>query len=692
MAFEYGALQPLGRADLSHRRPTNLKKFYYGVCYYPEHWTAEEREADPERMAKAGMNVVRMAEFAWDRMEPREGAYDFSFFDEQIQRLAAQGISTILCTPTAAPPRWLTKRFPQTLRVNHGGQAMQHGSRQQCCHSSDTFRAYSRRITAAMAEHFKDNPHVVGWQTDNEFLCHFSQCYCPSCEEAFPDYLRWRYGNDIGRLNADWGTAFWAQTYDDFSDIPLPHETMPAYENPSHRLAYKLYLADAVARFQHEQVELLRAANPGWLVTHNGVFGNMDGRGDYVRDLDFIGYDTYPFFCYDHAHRPASHAAGLDRMRGFSGNFIVPEHQSGPGGQRPYFHDTPEPGEMRRLTYASIARGADSLLYFRWRTCRFGAEEYWCGILDHDNITRRRYEEAAQTGFELKRIGAELLGTSVRTEVALAGCDLAVDEAHQSYTLGLPDHNNITWELHGALYAQGYATGFVHPSDDLSGLKLYVIPHWAYFDEAWVANLEKFVQGGGVLVFGARTATRDTRNQVVAQTIPGCLRGLCGVTVEECGHLNRPEEREYRLALEGGADVLAKDWYELVQPLEGTEVVASWTTRHVTGGAAITRRKHGKGQVWYVGTYLTDGVKELLLPRLCVEAGLGAVHPCWQPGLEIVLRENKQKELWFLLNQSGVPMRVENPPQGEELITQQQTGAVLELAAHEVAVVRSVKR
>lgn len=612
MPFAYQTMRPLGRANLSHRRPSDLSTFYYGVCYYPEHWTEAERHQDAERMAQAGLNIVRLAEFAWDRMEPREGAYDFSFFDEQIEHLARHGIATILCTPTAAPPRWLTRRFPQTLRCNQAGQPMQHGSRQHCCHSNDRFRDYSRRITAALAGHFKNNPHVVGWQTDNEFLCHFSQCYCAACQEAFPHYLRWRYENRIGRLNADWGTAFWAQTYEDFGDIPLPREAMPAYENPAHRLAYKQYLADAVARFQHEQVEILRSAQSAWFIMHNGIFSSVDNRGDFARDLNFLGYDSYPCFCYDYANRAATHAANLDQARGYAGNFVVPEHQSGPGGQRPYFHDNPEPGEVRRLSYASLARGADSLLYFRWRTCRFGAEEYWCGILDHDNQPRRRYHEVAQMGGELKRIGPELLGTSVHTDV----------------------------------------------------------------------------RSGGVLLVGARTATRDPRNQVVAQTIPGCLSGLCGITVEEYGHLNRPDERAYRLASVGtDTAVLAKHWYEWIQPQTGTEVMAVWTTRHLKGEAAVTRRKVGRGQVWYVGTYLTEDIRELLLPRLCEEAGLTATHPCWKPGLEIVRRESAQKNLWFLINQSEAPLRVENPPRGLNLITQAQTGTTLDLAPHDVAVI-----
>jgi beta-galactosidase len=283
-----------------------------------------------------------------------------------------------------------------------------------------------------MAEHYRDNPHVVGWQTDNEFHCHFSECHCQSCQLAFREFLRARFRNDVAALNAAWGTAFWALTVSGCDDVLIPCAQRPAYPNPAQTLDYYRFLSDAVTCFQHEQVQILRTAQPKWWITHNGCFGHIDYRGLFTQDLDFLGYDCYPFFAPT-SGRTERQAYGLDRTRAWSGNFIVPEQQSGPGGQQPYMHDTPEPGEIRRMAYVSIARGADSLLFFRWRTCRFGAEEYWCGILDHDNVPRRRYEEVSQLGQELKTVGPEVLGTSVHIDAAVAASDMHVADSHQTY-------------------------------------------------------------------------------------------------------------------------------------------------------------------------------------------------------------------------------------------------------------------
>jgi beta-galactosidase len=672
---------------MHHKRPAPFDRFWFGAAYYPEHWDEQLRATDPVRMAEAGFNIVRLAEFAWDLMEPQEGRYDFGLFDQTIARLGQHGIHTILCTPTATPPRWLTVAHPEVLRVNADGVPLQHGSRQHPCVSSPVFRDYSRRITQAMADHFRDNPHVVGWQTDNELYCHFSECHCPSCQRAFAEFLCRKFNNDIGALNRAWGTAFWAQTYAGFADVPTPRPQKPTYCNPAHQLDYYRFLSDTVARFQHEQIVILRAAQPRWWITHNGIMDHVDYRGQFTRDLDVLGYDCYPMFCNDPVARPAIQAHGLDATRAWSGNFIIPEQQSGPGGQAPYFQDHPEPGELRKMTYASIARGADSLLYFRWRSCRFGAEEYWCGILDHDNVPRRRYAEVKQIGAELRRLGPALRGTHVHADAVVAGDDRNVMNAHRTLPFGLPSPNAIAGGVYRQLFERGFATGVIHPADNLDGVKLYVIPHWVLFDPAWVAPLERFARRGGTLILGARTATRDLNNNVVPETIPGCLRALAGLTVEEYGRQNAPDQRplSFRLA---GKTIRSEWWYEILQPDRGTQTLAKWQSRHLAGTAAICYRPVGKGRVIYVGTYLTEPVVAALVKL----AGLKPLWPGVPRRVEVVRRQDNRRQLWFFLNHNDRPVTIARPPQGEELLTGKVVKGALKLPANGVAVVHSTAR
>ncbi len=670
---------------MTHRRTLPLKTFLYGAAYYPEHWDAATREEDPARMRAAGFNLVRMGEFAWHLFEPVEGRFRFGWLDTEIARLADAGIHTMLCTPTAAPPAWLTHADPSVLRIDADGRTMCHGSRQHASHFSPRFRARSRAITQAMAEHYRTNPHVIGWQTDNEFHCHFAEDHGDAAQAAFRDFLRERYQGDITALNRAWGTAFWAAAYADFPEIETPRRNRPTHLNPSQVLDYQRFLSWGVTRFQREQVEILRAANPAWWVTHNGCFASIDYRGDFTRDLDFLAYDSYPFFDNDPRRRAASHAANLDHARAFSGNFMVPEQQAGPGGQTEYLHDTPEPGEMRRMALASIAHGADSLLFFRWRSCRFGAEEYWCGLIDHDNQSRRRYGEAARLGAELQRLGPALLGSSVRMDVAIAGADFDNLHAHAALHHGLPGPRQAGEAAHGFFFRRQHAVGIVHPSDDLRGIQLYLAPHLPLWKAEWIDNLRAWVEEGGVLVIGPRAGCKLENNQVTPEPLPGLVRVLTGSRVEEYGRQNRPDLRPLALRL-GDTDVATSLWYEVLEPDPGTEVVATWTTRHLAGKAAMTRRKLGKGEVIHVGAWLDEpllaALADWLDANMRLPPGFGMPE-----GLEVVEREFPDgRVLGFLINHNDRPVRFELAESAVDLLGGLVHKGSVELPAQDVLV------
>lgn len=647
----------------SHLRPVPLNDFLFGVCYYPEHWDAETRREDAARMAAAGVNVVRMAEFAAECLEPAPGQFDFRLFDDVIAELAAHGIRTLLGTPSAAPPRWLSLAHPDALAMDAQGQPLQHGSRQHMSLSHPAMREYSRRVTRALAEHYAENPNVIGWQTDNEFHCHFRDDHSPAAQLDFQDYLRGRYKDSIEALNDAWGNRFWALSYSDFTEIPTPRAGRPTYPNPSQQLDYARFLSDRAARFQREQVTILRAFNPRWFVFHNGCFARIDYRGPFTRDLDFLGYDSYPMFHYPLPGRAAAHAFNLDRTRAWSGNFLIPEHQSGPGGQADYFHDNPEPGEMRLMTYRSLAHGADGILYFRWRTCRYGAESYWCGILDHDNQPRRRYVELQHTGEELRRVGPRLLGTSVKMDAAVAFADYEAMEAHDTLPFGLPSLSNHAETIHRWFFDQGFAFGCAHPSDALDGLRLYILPHWEVVNPDWIPALTRFVENGGTLVIGARCGTRGLDNHVLADTPPGPLRGLAGVTVAEYSRKNIAHERPWILEWEG-IPREAAHWVEILEPDSDTEVLARWTTRHAAGTPAVTRRRLGKGQVLTAGTFLTRDFLESYGPLLARFSGLSPAWPDLPPGVEAVCRQSANRTLRFFLNSADEERVLTGLPQG----------------------------
>lgn len=704
-------------APLSVWRTLNLDDFLLGVPHYPEHVDESYWRRDAERMAAAGFNVARLGEFAWHLLEPREGGFDFSLFDRAIDVLGAEGIKTIFCTPTATPPRWLTKTYPEVLRVDERGRTASHGSRQHADTCSPVYRQHSRRITEALADHYRDNPNIVGWQTDNELNTTASTTYSEASEREFRRYLRNHYAT-IEKLNFAWGGNFWATAYDDFDQIDIPRRDNPGFPAPAHLQDYHRFLADATASFQHDQVEILRRTNPDWFIFHNlGKLDDVDLHGRFAQDLDFLGFDVYPML-HDEMSRtgghPAFQAFFLDSCRAYSGNFIVPEQASGLGSQPGFSTMNPEPGEMRRMALSSVARGADGLMFFRWRPAHFGAEIYWMGIIDHDDIPRRRYDEAVHFANDIAKIKKDLLGTSVRMDVAIAGADFDNQEAYKTYPMGMPSPVEDAVLLHRHCYQKGVACGFIHPSDDLSRVKLLYVPHWVMWKPEWDANVRKFVENGGTVVFGAMTGTRDINNHIPAIQAPGtALSKLCGVRVEEFGRVAEPgaaglfglhatefgmhhpantlpsssAERRYKFVL-GNSEYEAAHLYEILDIDPDVEVLGRWSNRFLSGKAMITRKKVGKGAAIYVGTYLTDALVEALSDQLLAEADIEPLILDLPPGVEVTLREGNNVQLLFAMNIGGEPKEIKSLPHGVDLLTDSECSSGLALGPYGCAVIR----
>ena len=692
-------------------RTLSLDRFLLGVPHYPEHVDESFLERDAERIAAAGFNVVRMGEFAWNLFEPEPGQYDFALFDRAVAVFNAHGVSTVMCTPTATPPRWLTSAEPDLLRVTAHGLPHRHGSRQHADNTNPRYREHSRRITRVMAEHYRNATGIIGWQTDNELNTSYSESFSEAAALAFRDFLRARYGS-VTRLNEAWGGRFWAQDYTDFAEIEPPYPMAPVASNPTHLLDYHRFLAHATAMFQRDQVEILRAANPSWFITHNiGVMRDIDMRGDFATDLDFLSYDVYPFLKDERLRGGHAwlQAFDLDIVRGAAGNFVVPEQQSGFGSQPGFATVVPEPGEMRRMAMSSLARGADGLMFFRWRPAHYGAEIYWMGVIDHDDQARRRYDEARRFASEVNAISDIILGTAVHLDVGIAGPDFDNEEALKTYPLGLLSPQEAAMPLHRHCYDRGIACGFVHPEDDINRLKLFFVPHWALWEPRWTARLQRYAEQGGILVIGARTGAHTPDNHMIASTPPGELRALCGVSVVEFGPLAPPDaialpstlgtpphlashpaessRRRHALTSVGQTED-AGWWYERLAPDEGTDVLARWSTRFLAGEPAATSRPVGRGLVVYIGTFLTPALVDLLVAPLLARAGAHPLLSDLPDGVEVTCRKAADRSLLFVQNTLADPVSLAVPAATDLLTGRSTPAGALDLEPYGCAVLR----
>ena len=157
----------------------NLAPFL-GAAYYPEDWDDGEQPGDIAKMQEAGLKAVRIGEFAWRKMEPKEGSFHFTWLHEVVDRLKEAGISVILGTPTATPPIWFLRKHPDAAVMNSAGIRTSHGGRRHCCSNNEAYREASASIIRAMAQEFGRDENVIGWQLDNEIYMPGDGCFCPT--------------------------------------------------------------------------------------------------------------------------------------------------------------------------------------------------------------------------------------------------------------------------------------------------------------------------------------------------------------------------------------------------------------------------------------------------------------------------------------------------------------------------------
>jgi beta-galactosidase len=265
-----------------------------GVCYYPEHWPEDWWDDDARRMVAMGLSRVRIGEFAWSRIEPEPGRYDWGWLDRAVETLHRHGLGIVMGTPTATPPKWLVDTMPDMLAIDAQGRPRTFGSRRHYCFSHRGYAQAAAGIVEAMATRYGSHPAVVAWQTDNEYGCHDTVLsYSMSARTAFRDWLGNRY-QSIDALNSAWGNVFWSMEYRSFAEIDLPNLCVTE-PNPAHVLDFRHFSSDQVVRFNRLQCDILRARSPGRDIVHNfmGFFTEFDHHA-VGRDLDVASWDSYP--------------------------------------------------------------------------------------------------------------------------------------------------------------------------------------------------------------------------------------------------------------------------------------------------------------------------------------------------------------------------------------------------------------
>ncbi|MEO1044885.1 MAG: beta-galactosidase [Pseudomonadota bacterium] len=548
-----------------------------GVCYYPEHWPETMWTTDFARMREMGISRIRIGEFAWSRIEPEPGRYDWSWLDRIMELADAYAMQIVLCTPTATPPKWLIDAVPDILAHDRHGRPRCFGSRRHYCFSSENYRAESRRITEALAKRYGQHHELVMWQTDNEYGCHDTVLsYSPMAAKAFRGWLATRYGT-VEALNSAWGNVFWSMEYRSFDEVDLPNATVTE-PNPSHVLDFRRFSSDQLRSFNAEQCVILRKYAPDIPVSHNfmGHFTDFDHHavGD---DLDMATWDSYPlgflqqnpgysdddkarYRCRGHPDFAAFHH---DLYRGCAPAWGIMEQQPGPVNWAQH-NAMPDTGMVRLWSWEAFAHGASLLSWFRWRQVPFAQEQMHAGLRLPDDRPAPVWTELETIAEDLARIGPV---QPTQAEVAIL-FDYAAQWMIETQPQGADfDYAQQAFELYAALRRWGVSVDIVGPAAALNGYKALFVPSLPYMADDLTDRLKAF---DGVLCLLPRCGSKTETLTIPASLPPGPLAELIPLRVEQVESLAASVAIPVHI---GDSRFTAKCWREQIvsdtEPLAG---------------------------------------------------------------------------------------------------------------------------
>lgn len=615
-----------------------------GAAWYPEHWPQDRWETDLRLMKQAGFNTVRVGEFAWSSLEPEEGRFTFDWLDRAIAMAQRHGMMVVVGTPSAAPPAWLTAKYPDTLRVDEDGTRASHGGRRHFSFASARYRSFAKRIAGEMARRYGRHPAVVGWQIDNEIGP-------PSFDEEavalWHAFLQRRYGT-IETLNHRWTTQYWSQHYNSFDQVPLHSR---GQHNPGMLLDFKHWTTDVWTGFVSDQVQVIRAeADPRQFITTNTMYWNA-GFDHFAlhEQLDIAAWDKY----FEEGRADwTDTAANHDLVRGYKNrNFWLMETQPGrvDWGR---INRALDPGQVREMAWQAVGHGANGVLYWQWRNARNGQEQYYGSLLGQDGQPAPIYAEIAKAAGELTAAAPLLADTYPAAHVAMifsydSRWAIDIQPHHRDF-----DPVEAFTDFYRPLRGQAQGVEIVSPAADIDRFPLLVAPNLNVLTAEGAAHLERYVRGGGHLVLGPRSGMKDDANALWPQRQPGPLADLLGARVEQFHALDEP----VGVTGEYGSDTVAI-WAEELKPTaDDVQVLATYTDPGgwLDGKPAVVSRAVGEGRITYVGAWLGEQAMARLATDLLRQEGIAPIIPDAHPDLEIAVRQGAGKRVLIAINHGTI--------------------------------------
>lgn len=650
------------------------ERIWYGGDYNPDQWPEEVWDDDVRLMKKAGVNLVSVGIFSWAKIETSEGVYDFDWLDRIIDKLGEAGIAVDLASATASPPMWLTQAHPEVLWKDYRGDVCQPGARQHWRPTSPVFREYALKLCRAMAEHYKGNPYVVAWHVSNEYGCHNRFDYSEDAEHAFQQWCEERYGT-IDAVNDAWGTAFWAQRMNDFSEIVPPRFIGDGnFMNPGKLLDFKRFSSDALKAFYIAERDALAEITPNLPLTTNfmvSASGSVLDYDDWGDEVDFVSNDHYFIPGEAHLDELAFSASLVDGIARKDPWFLM-EHSTSAVNWRDINYRK-EPGQLVRDSLAHVAMGADAVCYFQWRQSKAGAEKFHSAMVPHAGEDSAVFRDVCELGADLNKLSDEgILGSRLAKSRVAVVFDYESEWAteHTATPTQHVHHVDEPLAWFRALADQGVTADVVPVRGAWDGYEMVVLPSVYLLSEETTRRVRDYVVGGGRLVVTYYTGISDEKDHVWLGGYPGSIRDVVGVRVEEF----MPMGNDFtgvpdRLELSNGA--VAQDIADVIGSVDESATVLAtfkdnpWTG--MDGVPAIVANTFGEGRSVYVGARLGREGLALSLPEILESLGMAEAGGNDGRVLHVEREGADGSRFVFSLNRTHETVRV--PVEGEVVVS-----------------------
>lgn len=603
----------------------NHHHFLHGADYNPEQWIFDKSiwDEDMRLMKLANMNEMSVGIFSWAMLEPEEGVYDFSFLDEIIDKIYKNGGKVVLATPSGSRPRWMAEKYPEVLRVNEVQMRNGFSARHNHCYTSPVYREKVYQMNTRLAQRYGNHPAVVAWHLSNEYR---GMCYCDQCQNAFREYLRKRYDNDIDKLNFAYWSTFWSHKVDSFEQIDAPS---PLTDRSMHglNLDWRRFVSHQTQDFINHEIKAIRAYSKDLPVTTNLMYDFYDL--DYWRiaeSLDVVSWDNYPeWHNADHNRTAAGSAFWHDLYRSLKNKpFMLMESAPGLVNWKPV-NKLKRAGMDRLAALQAVAHGSDTVQYFQFRKGRGSFEKLHGAVVDHVGHENTRIFRAVQeTGATLQKID-EVVGSNVKARVAIVydwPNRWALDDAQafmkdKGYWDTCLDYYKFFWD-------RGINVDITASHKDWSKYDLVVLPMLYMAGQETIQRIENYVNQGGQVYATYTLGMVDETDLCHLGGFPGgSLKDVFGIWNEEADTLY-PEERVYVEA--DGERYEGKDICELIHA-NTAQVLARYDSEFYKGMPALTVNSFGKGKAWYQTFRDTGAFKEFALEQVCADLGItGAIE------------------------------------------------------------------